>query len=160
MKYIELSKGYKAIVDDSDFEMLSGFAWHVVLTRNPGRIYASHSQWYPEIKKLKQISMHRMILGMSTPNTPIDHADGNGLNNQRANLRWATRTQNSANRRKQKNNTSGYPGVSFNKRSKKWAAYIQKDGKMIGLGLFKTIEKAVKCRRAKSKELFGDYAPL
>lgn len=56
--------------------------------------------------------------------------DGNISNNKIENLRPATVKQNSQNRSKQINNTSGYKGVYLHKASKKWVAYC--DGENLG----------------------------
>jgi len=68
----------------------------------------------------------------------LDHVDGNTLNNKIENLRPATVKQNSYNRTKQVNNTSGYKGVYLHKATKKWVAYC--DGN--SLGYYNTPEDA------------------
>ena len=88
----------------------------------------------------------------------IDHIDLNPLNNCRNNLRIATSSQNKMNRLAPVNNTSGFKGVSWSKNAKKWAAYINIDGKRHYLGLFITAELAYKQRREKEMELFGIFA--
>jgi hypothetical protein len=58
---------------------------------------------------------------------------------------------------KPKSNTTGYKGVSFHKRAKKYHAQIRTDGKLKHLGLFKTAEKASKVYEAKAKEIHGQF---
>lgn len=73
----------------------------------------------------------------------VDHIDGNGLNNQKANLRVCEPNQNQYNRLLQKNNTSGFKGVSFFPETGQWRARIGIGGKRrISLGLFPTKEEA------------------
>ncbi len=76
--------------------------------------------------------MHNQVMGTKG----IDHVDGNGLNNTRANLRVSTPAENARNRGKQKTNTSGYKGVCYNKRNGKWTAQIQVNSKKIHIGSF------------------------
>ena len=80
--------------------------------------------------------MHREILGLTDPKIQGDHIDGNGLNNQRYNLRTATHTQNQRNRKNFIKGTSKYKGVSLNKKNKKWIVRIRNGGKQIYLGHF------------------------
>lgn len=77
-----------------------------------------------------------LIVTGKWPTKEIDHEDLNPSNNSWTNLRVASRGQNGSNRRKQKNNTSGYKGVHWCKRSKKWFARITVDRKIIYLGHF------------------------
>lgn len=66
----------------------------------------------------------------------IDHKDGNGLNNHIDNLRAATHFQNMANVKKPVTNKSGYKGVCWHKRKKKWIAQINVNNKKIHIGGF------------------------
>ena len=96
--------------------------------------------------------LHRVL--MDAVNGLIDHADGNPLNNCRANLRVATKSQNNQNRTKQSNNTSGYKNVNWSKKSKKWRVDI--DCK--SYGLFATAELANEHAILKRHELHGAFA--
>jgi hypothetical protein len=76
------------------------------------------------------------------PILQLDHRDRNRSNNCIDNLREATATQNGQNRSRMKNNTSGFNGVTFNKKSSKWLSRITINGKLLYLGLFKTPDEA------------------
>ena len=74
------------------------------------------------------------------PDKEIDHINRIRTDNRIANLRDTDKNQ--WNSGKQVNNTSGYPGVSWHKWSKKWLAQIKVYGKTMRLGLFDTLEAA------------------
>lgn len=88
----------------------------------------------------------------------IDHRDGNSMNNRWANLRLSTVSSNAANRKRYRSNTSGYKGVSFHRRMRRWTAYITKDGRRYTLGCFDTAEAAHEAYAAAARELFGEFA--
>lgn len=127
MKKIELTKGEYALVDDKDFEYLNQWSWYTLVNRK---------KKYAVRKPMSGIVlMHREIL--STPKTVVvDHIDGDGLNNQRVNLRNCTDGENKRNRGMQRNNTSGVKGVSWSRQAKKWHARISVDKKSLHLGYF------------------------
>ena len=106
MKTIPLTQGKVALVDDSDYEFLVNYgSWCADLTVSSGIYYATCRRDYFNIK------MHRLLL----PNAKmVDHKDGNGLNNQRNNLRSCTRSQNLANSKLRSDGASGYKGVTRN----------------------------------------------
>lgn len=89
-----------------------------------------------------------------------DHIDGNGLNNQRNNLRACTFSQNNANTRSRNNTSSSYLGVSWSKREKKWRASIQKNGKTKSLGYWDSEIKAAKVYNYEAIKLHGTFAKL
>lgn len=151
MKQINLTRGLFAEVDDADFEFLSSMNWHAV---NLGHgFYAVRNARVAGKRTL--IGMHRMILGF--PNTEVDHIDGNTLNNQRANLRKASKNQNQHNRVKNSNGSSRFKGVSWDKTGK-WRAQIRIDGIRRHLGTFADEESAAKAYDFKAKEVFGEFA--
>lgn len=69
------------------------------------------------------------------------------------NIRFANKTEQCTNRRKFKNNTSGYTGVSFSKKKGKWLAYIDQYGKRKILGVFKEKSDAIKARKKAEQKL-------
>ena len=91
------------------------------------------------------------------PNDMIDHIDHNKLNNGISNLRSCTHQQNGFNRGKQANNTSGFKGVCWVKRDKKWGAQIYQNGKSIYLGAFDCPQEASNTYETKAKELHKEF---
>ena len=155
MKEIHLTKGKVAIVDDTDFEGLSQWKWHAKLSC--GLWYAARAVTMAGRKIT--IRMHRLITNASD-GMEVDHIDGDGLNNLRQNLRIVTRNQNRFNSRVRVDNTSGYKGVSLNKRTGRWVAWIGYYGKHKNLGYFATPEMAAQAYDAAARELFGEFARL
>lgn len=103
----------------------------------------------------KRVKMHT-LLGLKY----YDHKDRNRLNNRRSNLRPATVQENSRNRTKQSNNTSGVIGVSWNKRANKWIAYISPQQKTrIWIGYYINKNDAIIARLKAEKEYYGEFAP-
>ena len=92
------------------------------------------------------------------PAHQVDHINGDKADNRAANLRGATNAQNQANRGKNKNNTSGYKGVSWRSDSNKWSAQISCGGKKIKLGSYTDINDATAAYKAAAEHLFGAYA--
>ena len=88
----------------------------------------------------------------------VDHIDGNGLNNNISNLRWATGSENSQNAKLSKKNTSGFKGVSFNKKKQKWEVKIGINNKYKHLGYYTDIEYAKAARKKAVDEYFGQFA--
>ena len=131
MKKIPLSKGKFTLVDDADFEWLNAWKWHAG-KRGDDLYYAVRSERVNGKKSL--ILMHREILGLTDSKIYGEHWDGDGLNNQRINLRPATNSENQKN--KKARGTSKYLGVSWHKSSGKWRTNIAIDGKLKHLGLF------------------------
>jgi len=140
------------LIDVEDYKKLSKYKWYTVENQT-GIVYvvryANH----------KTIAMHREI--MSPPKGKhVDHIDRNGLNNLRSNLRICTPSQNLCNAKKRRDNTSGFKGVSFYKRTGKWEVSIKKDYKTKHLGHYATAEEAAKVYDKAAKELHGQYAVL
>ena len=69
----------------------------------------------------------------------------------------ATNTENNMNTKLSKLNTSGYKGVSYNKRCKKWSAFIAHNKTKMNLGYFDNKEDAIRARVNKAKLIFGDF---
>ena len=155
MKTIPLTQGQVALVDDADYEWLSAFKWYAH-KRDNGDFYAIQRIRNPPDKEV-QIRMHRMIL-YGVPE--VDHWNHNTLDNQRGNLRAATKSQNQANSRRHEDNRSGFKGVTWRKDAGKWVARIIASRRQIHLGFFTGIADAARAYDKAARENFGEFACL
>ncbi len=151
---IPLTQRKVALVDAIDYERVSRYRWCVSRVGH---------QWYAQRRyRGTTIRMHQFI--MNPPKGMIvDHANGNGLDNRRDNLRLCTKLENAWNkkRRKEEGASSEYTGVYRDKRHPgRCYAKIMCDGKITRLGTFATDLEAARARDRKALELFGPYAWL
>lgn len=138
------------MVDDEDFDFLMKWKWQA---------HKSGSNYYARRDTRNgAIFMHREILNPGI-SMVIDHIDGNGLNNQRNNLRIATKSQNNMNKCKKKNCSSKFIGVCLLKNGL-WKSGIQINRKYINIGIFKEEILAAKAYDKKAIELHGKFANL
>lgn len=161
MKTLPLSQGYVAIVDDSDYALVSQWKWHA--QPRPDTVYAFRNI---NIRgKYKGVRLHRLIMGVTDPKIEVDHIDGDGLNNTRANLRLATKAQNQANSRKRRDGKSSrFKGVSLIPRAVHfgpWYAYISDGhGSTHSIGHFATELGAAAAYNASAYRAYGSFARL
>lgn len=92
------------------------------------------------------------------PQEDVDHVNGVKDDNRFANLREATRSQNMANTKVQKNSTTGVKGVHFDKVNQRWVAHMRVDKRMKNLGRFDTVEEAIAVRAAAFEKVYGQFA--
>ena len=113
------------------------------------------------IDKNNAFTIHRLVGEVFIPNPlkkPIvDHIDTCRTNNRVDNLRWVTIAENNYNKSIQKRNKSGVIGVHLNKNKTRWEASIGHKNKLYYLGSFINKEDAIKARKLKANELFGEF---
>lgn len=108
----------------------------------------------------KMYQAHRLAWVYMTGSWPtkwIDHRDGDGLNNSWSNLREATPSQNNQNSKRQKNNTTGFRGVSYHKYKGKFRAKINVNGVSNHLGYYSTAEDAHAAYRRAAVRIHGEF---
>ena len=102
----------------------------------------------------KSVLMHRVIMNINSIDNQCDHFNRNKKDNRKKNLRVIDQQHNNWNKGLQLNNFSGVTGVRWNKKAKRWVAYIGRKH----LGSFKNIEDAIKIRKKAEKDYFGDWS--
>lgn len=145
---IPLSQGKFALIDAADYAYLSQFKW--TLYQN-----GSKTLWYARSAQ----AMHRMIVN-APPGVPVDHINGDGLDNRRCNLRLATPRLNAQNRCKVPGSKSQYKGVCPTKNGKKWRTQININGKVHHLGEFQDETLAAQTYDFVARQFFGPFARL
>lgn len=110
----------------------------------------------------KQYLAHRLIFLWHHGQVPrfIDHIDRNPRNNRIENLRAATHRQNHMNREKQSNNSTGFKGISWIARDKKFQAKIKVGEKHLHLGYFDDPEIAYRAYVKAARKHFGEFSPV
>lgn len=134
-------------IDGADYDAVKGIRWK--LSRDGYAVKESYGSGYS--------NMHRVLM-QPPSHLFVDHIDGNKLDNRRCNLRLATPSQNAHNRGPSRNNTSGFKGVIYVKREKKWRAKMTVQGKPIQIGDFKNKDDAVRAYAAASEKYHGEFA--
>jgi len=150
-KNIPLTQGKTAIVDDADYENLSGVSWHVSGSKNA--LYASTTQWFPG--KCIRLRMHNLLLP-PTPGFVVDHKNGNSLDNRRCNLRACTQMQNVWNQHATPRGVSRFMGVY--KDGGRWRARITCAKRRISIGQFRREVDAAVAYDEACRVLRGEFA--
>ena len=105
--------------------------------------------------------VHRLVWLISTGSWPeglIDHIDGDPTNNRIENLRQASHAENTRNSARRRDNTSGFKGVDFYRRTGRYRARIEVDGRKLDLGTYDTPQEAHAAYCAAAKKLHGEFA--
>lgn len=139
MKAISLSKGAVAFVDDEDYEALRQWRWYL---HSEG--YAARSIHGP---KRQMVYMHRQLI--SPPEgMEVDHRNRNRCDNRRCNLRVVTHGQNARNKKRRRDNVSGFNGVFWSHGRRLWIAQTSVDGRVVQIGAFNSAEVASEAHKA------------
>ncbi len=156
---IPLTRGKHAIVDPEDFERLNKYQWQA--SKGSDTFYAARSVWDKVNKKKSTIKMHREIICPPHP-LVVDHINHSGLDNRKANLRPATKSQNNINKpfKKRKGAHSKYRGVTWQKTINKWQAQIRAKGTHRVIGYYNDEIEAAKAYDEEAKKFHGDFAVL
>lgn len=151
---IPLSNGGFTIVDAEDADMVNEHSW--------GRLVIKNRSCATRCKMIngKPVTcyLHRVIMN-APPHLMVDHIDFEALNNQRYNLRFATRTQNNAHNRRHPG-ASGFRGVRKNGGSHSWAAAFSVNGIRRHIGNYSTPEEAARAYDIAAFARYGEFAML
>jgi len=156
-KEIQLTQGKVAIVDDEDFEYLNQFRWCANQKKN-NRFYAYRGKKING--KYTMIYLHRFILKIIDKKIFVDHANMDTLDNRKINLRICSHSQNQMNKQIQKNNSSSFKGVHFDKRCNKFFAVITLNRKRIWCGYYIDPIDAAKAYNEAALKYHGEFAKL
>lgn len=145
---IALPGSLAALVDAADADWLSCYRWRAIRIRNT---------WYAvRDDGEKLVYMHREIL-QAPDGLMVDHANGNGLDNRRCNLRLVTARENNINAAKRAGCSSRHRGVDWCKSARAWRARVWVDGQETLVGYYATEEEAARAREQAAQAIYGEY---
>jgi hypothetical protein len=126
------------IIDGADWPAVNQYRWcfdgRYAMTKLGGR----------------NIRLHTFLMGEPPePSLEVDHRNRVKLDNRRSNLRWVTALGNRANMDDQRKRpaASGYRGVFWNRKCRKWQARANRNYRQHHLGLFDRKEDATEAVR-------------
>jgi hypothetical protein len=152
---VPLTQGKVALIDDEDAERVLRYEWRAAWHAGARRYYVkrrTRRKGGP-----RHIWLHRFILD-APPGVEVDHINRDGLDNRRANLRFATPAENQWNSGRRIDNRTGFKGVYWNKRKKQFRAQIKRHGVQRCIGDFTTAIEAARAYDAAARLLFGEFA--
>lgn len=152
---VKLKDPLEFTIDDEDSWILEQY--NFTATKRGAKWYVRLQKSGPGCARQPKLYLHRLICCTSN-GQDVDHIDGNGLNNTRANLRPASRSQNNLNRGKLPSNTSGFKRVFFNRDRGKWFAKIKVDCKEHKRGYFTSPEAAAEAYDQLAKQWSPQFA--
>jgi hypothetical protein len=153
---LPLTKGQVALLDIADAERAVALgAWHASQSpADPDVYYARRKMRQPD-GTYRMVMLHQFVLSTSLD---VDHRNGDTLDNRRANLRATDPSHNGGNQRVHINNSSGYKGVTWDKRRRKWLAQISVGGRGRYLGNHDDVEAAARAYDQAAIEAWGEFA--
>jgi hypothetical protein len=165
---IELFEGFlQRLREALSFDPETGeFRWRVTAGRRKAGALAGHvkSNGYRYVGfEGREYLAHRLAWAYQFGNQPppeIDHANRGRDRNAIGNLRPATRVGNNGNSGILRSNTSGYRGVSWDRRRARWEAYIWRGNRKAHLGYFDDAKRAARAYNDAARQHFGDFATL
>jgi hypothetical protein len=155
VRRVPVKGGYEAIVNLEDYEAVKQFIWFS--KNDPRNKYARATPTKNGVQG--HIYMHHLILPKKK-GIVVDHINGNGLDNRRCNLRYATQAQNSSNSRPFQRSKSGFKGVSWATKRQRWFVSIAADRRRYFLGEFLDKVEGAKAYDKAARILHGVYAKL
>lgn len=157
-KEIELTQGYKAIVDDEDYELVSAYKWRVHKScRRKEVTYYAAAHGPRDNYKREEFKMHRLIMN-APKGSVVDHINRNGLDNRRCNLRICTAKENSRNQIGKR--PYKYKGVNKAYNHFKAIIVIERKVNEMYLGSFKDEKSAAIAYDKAAIHYFGEFANL
>ena len=157
-KLIPLTKGYYAVVNADRHAYLSRWKWYASWSESVHGFYAVRNERKSD-GETRPVLMHRVVSGVPD-GIDCDHKDGNMLMNVDLNLRPANDSQNSSNRPKQSNNTSGYKGVSRSDSRNGYKSRITVNRVEEHIGSYSTAIEAALAYDLRAVEVHGEFACL
>lgn len=144
------------VFDIDDIPMISKYRWRSTIKGTKlTNTYIVTNVYHGST--IEVLYLHRLI--MSAPKgIEVDHIDGNPLNNQKSNLRFATRSQQLMNTRIRSDNSLGIRGIVYDKRKNTYKIEIQKNNFRYYFKDFDNIAKAAYGRKIAQEILFGEYS--
>lgn len=156
VREIQLTRGLVAIVDETDFERVSSNRWIAVLDNNGAWRAISRASVRG---KRRTLQLGRFIMD-APPGLLVDHANGDPLDNRRANLRLCSRSENNRNRRRHGGTCASNPYKGVHRVNRRFLARIGFEGTQIKLGWFGAAEDAARAYDEAAKRLHGEFARL
>jgi hypothetical protein len=150
--------GRVALVDDADYDLVMAYKWRLWDRKESGhRVRGPYAvNTVKRGGRTRSIYMHCLIMGFKG----VDHANHDGLDNQRHNLRPATKAQNVQNARSRQETTSQYKGVTWHRQCRKWQAAIRISGRSRYLGLHASETAAAAAYDRAARDAYGEFACL
>ena len=159
MLRIKLTQGKFALIDEQDLELIAPYTWCAAKEKEGYFTAVTRIAVKNGKQRQKSIKMHRLLMSESLSHgLVVDHINGNPLDNRRENLRICTRRENTLNSKKPKTNSTGYKGVSYSARMKKYKAAINVNSSFIHLGYFICPIEAARAYDKAALNHFGEFA--